>query len=195
MRVREGHEIGGMRALAWSIALLTMMSAATVAQTVSGSRGSGNLVGQPAPRLDGRLHLGPSVPSVDALKGKVVLLFFWAHWCSECKAESAGVARLLDKYRSQGLVIVAPTQRFGYVAGGRPAPPDKELRYIAQVRDSYYKFLDQQPVPVSEANAKAYGADLIPLHVLIDRQGVVRVYHPGRMTEEELEGAIRGLLE
>jgi thiol-disulfide isomerase/thioredoxin len=185
-----------MRALASSIVLVTLMAAGAAAQTATNDGGDpAYLVGQPAPRLDGRVRIGPRVPSVDDLKGKVVLLFFWAHWCSECKAESADVAKLLDKYRSQGLAIVAPTQRFGYVSGGRPAPPDKELRYIIQVRDEYYKFLEREPVPVGEANAKAYGANLIPLHVLIDRQGVIRVYHPGRMTAEELESAVRGLLE
>lgn len=185
-----------MRALASLIVLVTLMAAGAAAQTAtSGGGDTAYLVGQPAPRLDGRVHIGPRVPSVDDLKGKVVLLFFWAHWCSECKAESADVAKLLDKYRSQGLAIVAPTQRFGYVSGGRPSPPDKELRYIMQVRDEYYKFLEREPVPVSETNAKAYGANQIPLHVLIDRQGVIRVYHSGRMTAEELESAVRGLLE
>src|SRR5262245_48653250 len=185
-----------MRVLASSILLVTLMSAGAAAQTATSGVGDAtDFVGQPAPRLDGRVHLGPRVPAVDDLKGKVVLLFFWAHWCSECKAESADLAKVLDKYRSRGLAIVAPTQRYGYVAGGRPAPPAKELRYIMQLRDSYYKFLDREPVPVGEANAKAYGANVIPLHVLIDRQGIVRFSHPGRMTEEELERAIRGLLE
>jgi thiol-disulfide isomerase/thioredoxin len=184
-----------MRALASSIVLVTLMLATAAAQTVTSSGSDSlDLVGQPAPRLDGRLHIGPRVPSVEDLRGKVVLLFFWAHWCAECKEESADVSKLLDRYRSRGLAIVAPTQRYGYVAGGRPAPPDKELRYIVQVRDAYYKFLEGEPVPVNEANAKAYGADEVPLHVLIDRQGVVRFYHSGRMTEQELEDVIRGLL-
>jgi thiol-disulfide isomerase/thioredoxin len=186
-----------MRAVPSSIMLAVLLSGgmATAQTATQSDRDPSPLIGRPAPGLDGRMHIGRRVPSIDDLKGKVVLLFFWAHWCAECKAESADVAKLLDKYRSQGLAIIAPTQRYGYVAGGRPAPPDKELRYIIHVRDSYYKFLDHEPVPVSEANSKEYGADLIPLHVLIDRQGVVRFYHPGRMTEEELEGAIRGLLE
>jgi peroxiredoxin len=185
-----------MRTAAFFIVLLAVLHGyAAAAQTLESGGDAARLVGQPAPRLDGRTHIGPRVPDVGELKGKVVLLFFWAHWCSECKAESADVAKLLDKYRSQGLAIVAPTQRYGYVEGGRPAPPDKELRYIMQVRDSYYKFLDHEPVPVNETNAKAYGANLVPLHVLIDRQGIIRVYHPGRMTEEELEDAIRGLLD
>ncbi len=185
-----------MRSVVSALAVVALLAVSVTAAPGTADADSDplGLVGRPAPRLEGRLHLGPRVPSIDDLNGKVVLLFFWAHWCSECKAESAVVAKLLDKYRSQGLAIIAPTQRYGYVAGGRPAPPDKELRYIAQVRDSYYRFLDHEPVPVGEANAKEYGATLIPLHVLIDRQGVVRFYHSGRMTEPELEDVIRRLL-
>jgi thiol-disulfide isomerase/thioredoxin len=153
-----------------------------------------SLEGRPAPRLETRLRVGPRVPSVDQLKGRVVLLFFWAHWCPECKAESPVVGRLLNKYRSKGLSIVAPTQRYGYVAGGRPAAPDKELRYIIQVRDLHYGFLRDEPVPVSEANYKEYGVTSMPMHVLLDREGIVRLYQPGRMTEAELEAAINKLL-
>jgi len=69
-----------------------------------------------------RVDIGPRVPSLDELNGKVVLLFFRAHWCAECRAESATIAKLVDRYRSQGLVIVAPTQRYGFVEGGRPHP-------------------------------------------------------------------------
>ena len=153
-----------------------------------------SLEGHAAPRLDRGLRLGSRLPSIDALKGKVVLLFFWAHWCPECKAESPTIAKLLGKYRSQGLAIVAPTQRYGYVGAGRPAPPDRELRYIIQVRDTYYSFLRAEPVPLSDANPKAYAVTDMPTHVLLDRQGIVRLNQPGRMTEEELEAAIQKLL-
>jgi thiol-disulfide isomerase/thioredoxin len=153
-----------------------------------------SLEGHPAPRLETRLRVGPRVPSVADLKGKVVVLFFWAHWCPECKAESPSVGKLLAKYRSQGLAIVAPTERYGYVEGGRPAAPDKELRYIIQVRDTHYGFLHNEPVPVSEAIYKEYGVTTVPMHVLVDRQGVIRLYQPGRMSEEALEAAIKKLL-
>ena len=115
-----------------------------------------SLEGRPAPRLETRLRVGPRVPSVADLKGKVVVLFFWAHWCPECKAESPSVGKLLDKYRSQGLAIVAPTQRYGYVEGGRPAAPDRELRYIIQVRDTHYGFLRDVPVPVAERTSARF---------------------------------------
>jgi len=152
------------------------------------------LEGQPALALDGRLHLGPRVPSLDEAKGKVVLLFFWAHWCADCKADSATVAGILTRYRSQGLTIVAPTRRYGFVAGGRPAAPDREFRHLVEVRDSDYAFLRAAPVPISEANYERYGVDAVPTYVLIDKQGVIRLYHPGRMAENELEAAIRPLL-
>ena len=78
------------------------------------------LEGKPAPALDNSEWLGHPPPSLAALKGKVVVLFFWAHWCSDCKAQGPILAKLLDRYQAQGLTIVAPTQRFGYVAGGVP---------------------------------------------------------------------------
>lgn len=153
-----------------------------------------SLEGRPAPRFNTRMHVGPRVPSVDQLKGKVVLLFFWAHWCGQCRADVPIVESLLGKYRGQGLALVAPTQRYGYVEGGRPAAPARELRHIVQVRDSHYGFLRNEPVPIGEANYKEYGVTTIPMYVLLDRQGIVRLYRAGRMTAEDLEAAIRKLL-
>jgi thiol-disulfide isomerase/thioredoxin len=153
-----------------------------------------SLEGQPAPPLETAEYLNHPAPTFAQLKGRVVLLFFWAHWCPDCKIEGPIIARLLEKYRSQGLAIVAPTQRYGYVTEGRPAPPHEELAHIIQVRDTYYAFLRDEPVPVSEANHKVYGVASTPTVVLLDRGGLVRLYHPGRLTEEELDAAIRRLL-
>lgn len=153
------------------------------------------LEGHPAPRLDVSESIGPKPPSFDDLKGKVVVLFFWAHWCPDCKIEGPILAKLYAKYRAQGLAIVAPTQRYGYVARGAEAPPDEELRYIVQVRDQYYPFLAQVPVPLAIANHERYGVSSTPTVVILDRKGTIRLYHPGRMTEEELEQQIRLLLD
>jgi thiol-disulfide isomerase/thioredoxin len=153
------------------------------------------LEGHPAPRLDLSESIGPKPPSFDELKGKVVVLFFWAHWCPDCKIEGPILAKLYAKYQPEGLAIVAPTQRFGYVARGAAAPPDEELRYIVQVRDQYYPFLAQVPVPLPVANHERYGVSSTPTVVIVDRKGTIRRYHPGRMTEAELEQAIRSLLD
>lgn len=153
-----------------------------------------SLEGQRAPALDRSEFIGSPPPTLEALSGKVLVLFFWAHWCPDCKMQGPILSELLAKYRTQGLAVVAPTQRFGYVAGGAPAGPDEELRYIRQVRDTYYGFLADLPVPVSEANHKLYGVSSTPTVVVVDRQGIVKLYHPGRMTKEELEQQLRPLL-
>lgn len=152
------------------------------------------LEGHPAPTLDVSESIGAARATLPEFKGKVVVLFFWAHWCPDCKIEGPILAKLLAKYQSQGLAIVAPTQRYGYGEGGATIGPDEELRYIVRIRDQYYPFLAQVAVPVSEANHKLYGVSSTPTLVIVDRQGMVRVYHPGRMTEEELEAQIRPLL-
>lgn len=153
-----------------------------------------SLFGQPAPPLDVAEVLGRSVPALAELKGRVVLLFFWAHWCPDCKAQSPIVARLLEKYRGQGLTVVAPTQRYGYIVAGQPAAPDAELAHIVQIRNTYYGFLRDGFVPVTKANHTRYGVSTTPTLALVDRGGIVRLYHPGQMTEEELEAAIRRTL-
>ncbi len=154
------------------------------------------LEGHPAPALDLTESLGAPLTgaTAKALEGKVVILFFWAHWCSDCKAQSPILAKLYAKYQARGLAIVAPTQRFGYVAGGAPASPDEELRYMREVRDRNYAFLAGVPVPVSVSNHERYGVSSTPTVVLLDRRGTVRLYHPGQLTEAELESHLRPLL-
>jgi thiol-disulfide isomerase/thioredoxin len=154
------------------------------------------LEGHPAPALDLSESMGAplAAATAKALEGKVVVLFFWAHWCPDCKIESPILARLYAKYQSQGLAIVAPTQRYGYAAGGAPASPDEELAYMLQVRDKYYGFLTDLPVPLSAKNHERYGVSSTPTVVLLDRKGMVRLYHPGRLTEEELDAKLTELL-
>jgi hypothetical protein len=153
-----------------------------------------SLEGRNAPALEAGVAIGPRLPHAGATR-QPQLLFFWAHWCQECKGESAVLARLTEKYRSRGLMVIAPTRRYGFVETGRPAPPDKELRHIVKVLDEHYAFLRQVPVPVADANYKAYGVAAVPMHVLIDRDGVVRLYQQGRMSEEELDAALHRVVE
>ncbi len=153
-----------------------------------------SLEGTHAPALDLSESLAPKPLSLDSLKGKVVVVFFWAHWCPDCKAQSPILANLAEKYERQGLAIIAPTQRYGYVAGGRDATPAEENRYIGQIHATHYGFLPENTVALSEVNHLRYGVSTTPTLVLLDREGVVRRYHPGQMTETELEAAVVELL-
>jgi thiol-disulfide isomerase/thioredoxin len=135
----------------------------------------------------------PALEKVSLPKGKPVLIFFWAHWCGDCKAEGPILAKLKAEFAGRGLEIVAPTQKYGYVANGEEAPADVELRYIDQIRRERYADIINTPAPVSEENFRRYGASTTPTLVLVDRAGIVRLYHPGRMTYEELHPLVEAL--
>ncbi len=152
------------------------------------------LEGKRAPALDVSHWLGRKPPTLAALEGRPVLLFFWAHWCPDCKAEAPLIARIKKEYGPKGLVVIGPTQHYGYVARGEEATPDEELRYIGEVWKKVYSALDGVPAPVSEENFKRYGASTVPTVVVIDRRGIVRLYHPDRIAAEELERAVRGVV-
>jgi len=152
-----------------------------------------SLEGKPAPALDISHWLGPKPTPLAALKGHPVLLFFWAHWCGDCKAEVPILARLMQTYGPRGLLLVGPTQHYGVVADG-DASPEQETPYIDQVRRQYYVLLNAMPVPVSEQNFLRYGCSTTPTLVLIDRSGIVRLYHPGAMTYDALADNVKRVL-
>lgn len=149
-----------------------------------------SLEGQPALPVTSPEMLGAPMPET---KGRPVLLFFWAHWCPDCKAEAPIVADLQRQYKDQGLVVVGPTRRYGYAARGQEVGPAEELTYIETIRKQYYGTIDMA-VPVSNDAVLEWGMDSTPTIVLVDRQGRVALYHPGPMPREELEPRIRALI-
>jgi len=148
------------------------------------------LTGQLAPALNVTEYLGVRPTAIAQDKGSPVLLFFWAHWCADCKREGPVISQLSADFARQGLKVEAPTQLYGYAARGEDAKPKDELTYIGQVWQHYYPALQDVPVPVSKANFDRYGASTTPTLVLIDRRGRVALYHPGLMSYDELRSAI-----
>ena len=149
-----------------------------------------SLVGRPAPALRAAEYLGPKPPALTSLKGSPVLLFFWAHWCGDCKAEAPIIARLRQEFAPAGLVVIGPTKFYGYAAQGKDATPAQEKAYIESVRQHYYASLQDMPVPLSKRNFNTYGASTTPTLVVLDRAGQVAMYHPGAMPYEELRAAV-----
>ncbi len=149
-----------------------------------------SLVGRPAPALQATQYLGPKPPTLASLKGSPVLLFFWAHWCGDCKAEVPIIARLRQEFAPAGLVVIGPTQFYGYAAQGNDATPAQERTYIESVRQRYYASLADMPVPLSQQNFNTYGASTTPTLVVLNRAGQVAMYHPGAMPYEDLRAAV-----
>ncbi|PYT26261.1 MAG: hypothetical protein DMG57_21955 [Acidobacteria bacterium] len=152
------------------------------------------LEGKTAPPLQMSEWLGPKPVSLTELRGHPVLLFFWAHWCGDCKAEVPDLGRIQSAFGEKGLVLMGPTQHYGYAAHGEDVSREQETRYIDQVRKEFYGALPGMSVPVSEENFKNYGASTTPTLVLVDRRGVVRLYHPGAIPYSHLAAKIAEVL-
>jgi len=148
-----------------------------------------SLVGQSAPRLEAKSFLGPGrMKSLDDFKGRPVLVFFWAHWCSDCKAQGPVIEALRKEFPA--LAVVGATQHYGYVANGEDAAPEKESIYAAQIQKAIYPWMNELPMPVSAENFRVYGSSSSPTLVLLDGKGIVRMYHPGQMSAADLRQAL-----
>lgn len=116
------------------------------------------------------------------LRGKVVLLDFWAPWCGPCRYTLPTFARWQKTYKSKGLVILGVTKYYGH-ADGRPLKRPEELVYL---RD----FKKQNSLPygfvISDSNTNEfnYGVFSIPTSFLLDRNGVVRYISLGAAEDE-----------
>jgi thiol-disulfide isomerase/thioredoxin len=153
-----------------------------------------SLEGQPAFEIASTEALSGSSPTLASLKGRPVVLFLWAHWCPDCKAMSPILDEMRTTYAATGLTIVSPTQRYGYVAKRASAPPDQELAYIKQIRQEFYPWMAENTVPVSGDVFMRYGVSTTPTLVFINRDGTVKLYHPGQMTKEQIEPVIKSLV-
>jgi thiol-disulfide isomerase/thioredoxin len=146
--------------------------------------------GRPAPALRADQFLGSKPPVLAQLKGSPVLLFFWAHWCGDCKAEAPIITQLRSEFAPKGLTVLGPTRLYGYTAQVENAAPSAELAYIDAVRHRFYSGLLDMPVPISKYNFDVYGASTTPTLVLLDRTGKVALYHPGALPYDQLRAEI-----
>jgi thiol-disulfide isomerase/thioredoxin len=152
--------------------------------------------GQPAPELESREWLGAKPPSLSSLRGRPVVLFFWAHYCDDSRAEARVLARIGKRFGPVGLTLISATRRYGYFDEQRrqPAGPRQEKQHIKQILDTYYSELKDMPVIISEQTLVSYGVSTTPTLVLVDCGGVVSLYHPGKMDYGELARHVKRAL-
>ena len=152
------------------------------------------LEGQPAPELAAADHVGAAPQRLADLKGRPVLVFLWAHWCGDCRAQAPILGRLLAKYRDKGLALIAPTRLLGTGADDKDATPAEEKAEIERVWKQHYGMLAGVSAPIDTETMVRWGVSSNPTIALVDRNGLVRFYSPTRMSEDDLSRRVETLL-
>ena len=135
------------------------------------------LIGEVAPALSVKTWIDAGPVTLDELRGRVVLLEFWATWCKPCQEMFPKLRKLHEQAGPRGLEIIALTRHYLAYAGTEESMQEELQLMRTTVAEHELSF----PVGVApdERLQAIYGANGLPTCFLIDRNGVVRYAGPG----------------
>ena len=123
--------------------------------------------------------------TLKALKGKVVVLDFWAFDCAPCVEAMPHIVKLNEKYAGKGMVLI-----------GVHTPRADYERNVSNVREAIGRMGVRYPVVIDNSQKiwEDYRCDLWPTQFVIDASGTIRYVHGGVGRYEELETLVQELL-
>ncbi|MSV29796.1 MAG: TlpA family protein disulfide reductase [Bryobacterales bacterium] len=131
---------------------------------------------EPAPDFVGKTIKGEKF-SKDSLKGKVVLLQFWATWCGYCRRDEPAVDTVLRDFSAQGLIVLGVNVR---------ESKEMVLEYLAKHPRACKVVLTEDTNLTSMVPTNAF-----PLYILLDREGLVAGIQKGSGGEEMLRRLLK----
>ena len=135
--------------------------------------------GEPAPAFSLLDTHGKPV-TLAGSAGKPIYLNFFATWCGPCREETPSIVTLSKKYARSGVHVI------GIDVGESTG---KATGFVGDFKVPYTLAVD----PDTTTRASYGGGLYFPLHVFIDKRGIVRVYHPGEMSAAEIDAALAGI--
>jgi len=117
-----------------------------------------------------------------SLKGKVILLDFWATWCGPCKIEIPWFIEMQNKYGSSGLRVVGISV---------DDTLDKLKPFVSQMKMNYTVLQGLDHDDVQDAFGPIFG---VPVTLVISREGKICTRHMGLGSKPDFENAIKALL-
>lgn len=177
-----------MRNTKWAIAVVAALAAGvlTLPRFLT-SDGTAAIATGGSCTAEGPANLGFTVKDMHdadfklaSLKGKVVLVNFWASWCAPCLAEIPEFIKVREEYHDKGFEILGISTDDS----------------AAQLRDFAAKYRTNYPlVQVTAEVEEAYGPVFgLPTSILVARDGSVCKRHFGPLTKEQLEKELKSLL-
>ena len=140
--------------------------------------------GTTAPAVPMQTYDGKKL-SLSDLRGKVVMLDFWATWCPPCQAEMPHLIKLAKEYESKGLV---------FVAASRDEMPDAPL-FVEEFVISRMPDLAPYVVYAPDEMAAAFQVTALPTLYFLDREGRVVDAQRGALSEAALRARIERALD
>ena len=168
------------------ITLIALCAAVFLSSAAIAQHEDDVFVGQKAPELKKQpVWLNTTPQTLESLRGKVVLLQFWAFDCPFCAEATPRVIEWNQKYAKDGLVVVGVhTPRVDYEKDEkklREAIASKSIKYPVVMDNEYEIWAD-------------YLCNVWPSHFVIDQQGVIQLSHSGVGRYEDTEKMIQQLL-
>ncbi len=121
-------------------------------------------------------------------ENKLVLINFWATWCPPCRAEIPGLAKVYEKYKNKGFIIL-----------GISLDKNVSPSMLKDFKHQFKKYLDVDiSYPILIGSKKVVrdfgGIRAIPTSFLIDKKGIIREHIIGYISETYLESLIKKYL-
>ena len=166
----------GAQALA--VGLVALLLALLVWKLAKGS-GKEAAIGKSAPNFTLKRIDEPGTLQLASLRGKVVVLNFWASWCYPCKQEAPALAAAAKRWPGQVVVLGVDVNDF---AG--------DARKFARKYGLSYPLVHDN----HNVTSPKYGISLLPETFFIDRSGKVIVHVPGQVKPSEIQDGVEQAL-